>query len=117
MPRPAADSDFNVPVEGIGTFVFGQRRMNDHMKINVEYCRIIDGVIPSPFLDTMATCLSVLRVLTVREPEGFAMEELDPLEESDYERLMKVHQALRDKEGSFRRGAKKTDQGGGQTAS
>lgn len=111
MPRAASDTDFVVDVEGVGAFVFGRRKMADHIKINVEYARLTEGVMPTPWLDTVATWLSVLKVLTVRAPEGFVVDELDPLDEETYAKLLKVHSALRAKEDSFRPGAKAPGEG------
>lgn len=114
MPRPASPTDFIVPVEGVGDFVFGRRKMADHLKIEVEYARITEGVLPTPWLDKLATWLATLRVLAVRVPEGFNIDELDPLEEETYAKLMKVHIALREKEGSFRRRPAPASEGSGQ---
>jgi len=114
MPRAAHNTDFNVDVEGVGTFVFGRRKMADHVKINVEYSRLTEGVEPTPWLYMVATWLSVLKVLTVRAPEGFVVDELDPLDDDTYGKLLKVHAALRAKEDSFRRGPSAAGEGGGQ---
>lgn len=114
MPRAASNTDFTVPVEGVGTFVFGRRKMADHIKVNVEYARMTEGVEPTPWLDMVATWLSVLKVLTVRAPEGFVVDELDPLDDETYGKLLKVHAALRAKEDSFRLGSKASGEGGGQ---
>lgn len=103
--RPAASSDFVVPVEGLGDFVFGRRQMADEIKINVEYSRYLDGVQhPTPYLDAVATWLSTLRVLMVAAPERWRdLDGLDPLDEDVYAGLMRIHAALRQKEDSFRR--------------
>lgn len=113
MPRSANPSDFTVPVEGVGEFVFGRRKMADHMKIEVEYARITEGVMPTPWLDKLATWQATIRILAVRVPDTFNMEEMDPLEEKTYADLSKVFFALREKEDSFRRGPQVQGQAGG----
>lgn len=106
MARSPDATDFTVDVEGIGTFTFGRRRLADEVKIQVEYARLTEGVQPTPWLDLVATWLATLKILTVRAPDDWDIDEMDPLDEGTYSRLMKVHAALREKEDSFRRGAK-----------
>lgn len=104
MTRPAHKTDFPVDVEGVGTFVFGRRRMADEIRIHVEYSRLTEAVAPTPWLDSVATWLATLRVMMVRAPDGFVLDELDPLDDETYEKLLKTHAALVAKEASFRRG-------------
>ena len=112
-PRQPKNTDFELHVEGLGRFVFGRRTMGDELAIQREYSNIIQGVTPSDWLTTMAGWLSVLRVLTVRAPEGWNPDEMDPLDEATYANLFKVYTALRDKEGSFRPGQKVAPEGNG----
>lgn len=116
MARSPSDTDYTVDVDGIGTFTFGQRKMADHIKINVEYARLLEGVTPTPWLDTLTQWVSTLKVLMVRAPEGFVLEDLDPLEDSAYAKLFKVYTALRAKEDSFRPGSKAASEGAGTPA-
>ena len=102
MARPANKTDFTVDVEGVGRFVFGKREMADEIKIHVEYSRLTEAVTPTPWLDQVATWMSTLRVMTVRFPGGFDIDELDPLEDDTYQKLMKAHAAFLAKERSFR---------------
>lgn len=111
--RAPKNTDFDLTVEGVGRFVFGRRTMGDELAIQREYSSIIQGVTPTDWLMTMAGWLSVLRVLTVRAPEGWNLEEMDPLDEATYANLFKVYTALRDKEGSFRLGQKVAPEGNG----
>jgi hypothetical protein len=104
MSRAPNLSDFNVPVEGVGQFTFARRQMADEIAIQVEFARMIDGVEPTSWLQAVCGWLSALKVLTVRAPEGWVLEELDPLDEDVYARLNKVYTELVDKERSFRRG-------------
>ena len=107
MARTAHDTDFNLDVEDIGTFTFGRRKMADHIKINVEYARMVEGVEPTPWLDLIVTWVATLKVLTVRAPEDFVVDELDPHDDESYAKLLKVHAALRAKEDDFRSKSKK----------
>lgn len=101
--RQPAATDFFVSVEGVGRFSFAQRRMDDELKIAVEYSLITQGIdTPSAWLSIMAGALSQLRVLTVTAPEGWDLDEMDPLNEDTYAKIVKVHRALREKETSFR---------------
>ncbi len=101
--RLPAVTDFFVLVEGVGRFSFGQRKMADEMQIAVEYSLMTQGIdTPSAWLSIMAGAMSQLRVLTVTAPEGWDLDEMDPLNEDTYAKIVKVHRALRDQESSFR---------------
>lgn len=105
-------TDFTVPVEGIGSFTFAKRTMADELAIQREYADIIGGVeSPTVWLETMGGWLSVLRVLTVRAPDGWDLDELDPLDEGTYAKLNKVYEELRTQERSFRGGQKPAGEG------
>lgn len=116
MARTPQDTDFTIPVEGVGTFTFGKRTMRDEIAIQVEYARLIDGVEPTAWLQVVCGWLSVLSILTVRAPAGWDLDEIDPLDDETYARLKRVYDALVDKERSFRSGKKAMGQGGGKAA-
>jgi hypothetical protein len=116
MARKGNPTDYNVAVEEVGTFTFGRRRMTDEIAIQVEYARIIDGVTPTDWLALVAGWLAALKVLTVRAPEGWDIDEMDPLDDETYAKLAKVHGALTDKERSFRKGPTAAEQGAGAGA-
>lgn len=103
MSRRPQLSDFIVPVDGVGNFTFGKRTMADEIKIQVEYARIIEGVEPTEWLSRVGGWISTLKVLTVRAPEGWDIDEMDPLDEKVYEDMMLVYLALRSREDTFRR--------------
>lgn len=105
--RAPSDSDFAVEVDGVGRFIFAKRKMKDHLRINVLYSMLTAGFgLPTPFLDTVATWLSTLRIMAVQLPDGFGpIAELDPLDDATYSKLQKVSEALRVTEQSFRQGA------------
>ena len=114
MARKPHITDFTVPVEGIGTFTFARRKMADEIQIQVEYARILDGVQPTEWLALVGGCLSALKVLTVKAPEGWDINELDPVDDESYAKLMQVHAALVSKERSFRRKSTDTGEAAGQ---
>lgn len=116
MPRQAQPTDFTIPVDGIGVFTFGKRTMRDEIAIQVAFARYIDGVEPTAWLQAVCGWLSSLSVLTVRAPDGWDLEELDPLDEDCYRRLKLVHDALAEKELSFRRKPGAVGEGRGASA-
>src|SRR5690349_9577176 len=107
IPSP---TDFHVTIEGIGNFSFALRMMRDELKIAAEFSRLTEGVeTPTPYLSTIAGWIASLKVLIVSCPDGWLktldgrptsnLDEIDPLDEDTYAKLMKVHSALREKEG------------------
>lgn len=102
MARQAKETDYTVSVEGVGTFAFGRRAMRDEIAIQVEFARIIDGVEPTAWLAAVGGWLSTLRVLTVRAPEGWDIDAMDPTDPETYAKLSRVYDALTEKERSFR---------------
>lgn len=109
--RTPGRNDYDVQVEGIGQFKFARRSLGDELKVQVEYARITEGVMqPTPWLYSLGTWLSALRVLMVGAPDGWDMEAMDPLEDDTYDQIKKVYEAMRDKEDSFRRKPGKTGQ-------
>ncbi len=102
MARLPQETDFTVTVDQVGTFTFGRRTMRDEIAIQVEYARIIDGVEPTDWLQAVGGWISTFRVLTVRGPAGWDVENLDPLDPETYANMMRVYSALAEKERSFR---------------
>lgn len=108
MAREALDTDFDLNVENVGSFTFGRRTMRDEIKIQVEYARMIEGVTPTDWLALVAGWISTLKVMIVRAPDNFIIDELDPLDNKTYTRLQRVDEALSAKERSFRGDTAKT---------
>lgn len=94
--------DFEVVVENIGRFVFGYRVMADEFRIQAEYARIVDGAPATDWLHVLAGWVSTLKVLTVTAPEGWDIDQMDPLDAEEYAKISAVYDALRAKEDSFR---------------
>lgn len=113
MPRIAKPTDFLVEVPKVGRFTFGRRTMADEVAYQVEFARIIDGVQPTDWLKIIGSALADLRVMTVRAPDGWNLDELDPLDPETEAKLIAVHLAYRDKENSFRRPGRDAATGAG----
>lgn len=115
MSRTPADTDFHLEVEGVGHFVFAHRTMRDEMRIASEFSRLTEGVeTPTPFLATVAGWISTLKVLTVSAPDGWDLDEMDPLDDAVFARIGSVNKALRKKEGQFRTPKGAAGQGSGK---
>lgn len=116
MARAPKETDFVVLVEGVGQFTFARRTMRDEITIQVEYARIIDGAEPTSWLQAVGGWLSTLKVLTVRAPDGWDLDELDPLDPETYARMNAVYGGLSEKERSFRRKPTAAGEGNGAPA-
>lgn len=104
---------YALDVEGVGNFKFRRRTGAVDIKIGAEYCRLSEGVAGStPWFAGVCAAVAALKVLIVEAPEGFSidMDKLpehggfDPLDETAYGRVMRVHQATLEKERFFRAG-------------
>ncbi|EPT1451930.1 hypothetical protein ACVOZ6_003518 [Escherichia coli] len=112
--RLAQPTDFFEDVEGIGRFRFAKRKMADEIQIQRLFAEYTGGISPTAWLLTLGEYLSTLRVLTVSAPEGWDLDDLDPLEEETYARLGRVFVALREREETFRGRSKPQGEGRGQ---
>lgn len=106
MARQAKVNDYYIDVPDIGRFRCARRTMRDEVDVQREYASMAGGVEPTAWLITIAEYLSTLRVLLVDAPEGWDMENMDPLDDETYEQLGRVFAALREREESFRRKSK-----------
>lgn len=113
MARPPKPSDFRVTVPDVGDFVFAKRSMRDEIQAQVEYARMIDGVTPTPWLEAVCGAMADLTVLTVKAPDGWDVETMDPHDADTFAKLIAVHRGLREKEISFRPGAAKAGEADG----
>jgi len=93
-----------ISVSGVGDFEFRQRTMRDEMRIAAEYSRLTEGVATiAPWFDALATRFATLKVLLSIAPEGWDIEELDPLDSESYRKIAAVFEALASAEARFRR--------------
>lgn len=114
--RPASDTDFFVPVEGVGTFRFGRRTYGDRLKIRAEFlrlCQEFGEANADPELSTHAVILAAHKVLCVEAPKGWEnLEAIDLVSDPHAEdKVFAIYAALKEKEDSFRL-PKGADQGG-----
>lgn len=113
MSRSSRPTDFRVSVDGVGDFVFAKRTMRDEIATQVEYARLIDGVAPTPWLETVCGAIADLKTLTVKAPEGWDIDALEPHDPETYKNLLAAHRELINKERSFRPGAASADKATG----
>lgn len=113
MARISKATDYTLPVDGVGSFVFGRRTMRDELDIQREYAVILGGAQPTPMLDLLANWISVFKVLTVLAPDGWDLDTMDPLDDETYEKMRRVYDAIAEKEASFRRKPAPGSQGSG----
>jgi hypothetical protein len=104
MSNAPGSKQFVVDVDGVGVFTFARRNMRTELAIAAEFSRLSEGIAsPTAFLETVGGWIATLKVLTLKAPDGWDLDELDPLDDASYAHLMNVHAALRAKEDSFRR--------------
>ena len=103
MARQPKANDYYFDVKDIGRFRAARRTMAIEVEIQREYASMAGGVEPTAWLITLAEYLSTLRVLVVDAPEGWDMENMDPLDDETYQQLGQVFSALREREETFRR--------------
>jgi hypothetical protein len=112
MHHAPGSKEFDVHVDGVGSFTFARRNMRRELAIGAEFSRLTEGVdTPSDFLQDIAGWISTLKVLTIKAPDGWDLDELDPLDDESYAVIVKTYSALRAKEDSFRRKAGATSEG------
>ncbi len=102
MARKAKPDDFIVSVEDIGSFTFGRRTMADEFAIQRRFADLAGGADHTEWLAIVGGWVAALTVLTVRAPDGWDIDDMDPLDGEVYAKLKKVYDALRDQEDSFR---------------
>jgi hypothetical protein len=113
MARQPKPTDFRVTVPDVGDFVFAKRTMRDEIATQVEYARIIDGVQATPWLEAVGGAIADLTVLTVKAPDGWDLDALEPHDPATYTKLIAAHRGLLEKERSFRRGPDKAGEAPG----
>lgn len=116
MSRSAGPSDFHLDVEGVGKFVFARRTPRDVYRIRGEYANLTDGNYDADgnYADISALGFATIKVLMVSAPDGFSLDQLDPLvDEAWEEKVVKVFTSLREKELSFRPGTGASGQAAG----
>lgn len=108
--REPKDTDFFIPLPGVGDFRFGRRTLLDRAKIRSEILRHSQGQdLDDPELTAYIGVMAAHKVLCVEAPAGWEdMENLDVITHSET-KVFELYAALRDAEDRFRQGS---DQGG-----
>lgn len=95
-----------VNVEGIGSFIFKMRTIQNQFRIEVEYAKLTEGVAEvTTFLGNLAEHVADLSCLILSGPPGWSADDIMKMDAFDTETYVKIEQvwsALRDKETSFR---------------
>lgn len=95
-------------VDGIGEFEFRKRNFNDEATIEMATRHMLGGAALSGDDELRRFCraISTLRILLVTKPDGWDLEELDPLDPDDVGSAMRAFGGLRAAEDEFRKRAK-----------
>ena len=105
MAKDTEQKTFQIQIDDLGLFEFKHRAMRDELRIGAEYSRLTEGVdTPAEWFGLLAEMMSALKVLTVKAPDGWDMDAMDPLDGGTYDKIMRVFSALREKERFFRKG-------------
>lgn len=99
-------ANFTVTVEGVGDFVFRRRTLDSQFKILAAAVRMLGGETVAEHLHMMAVAVETVRHLTVTAPDGWSIEDIDPLDQEQIDRVLLVFGRLRAAEDTFRFGAK-----------
>jgi len=95
---------FVVTVPEVGAFEIRRRTLRVQMAIHAELNRLTEGAplasLSDWFID-LCSLVAELKGLIVKAPDGWSMEEIDPLDDG-YDRLRAVYRAIRIKEDDFR---------------
>ena len=103
MNRAPHPGDFTFPVEGVGAFTFGRRGMLDQIAIERVYAELTGGLIPyASVFGELCSKIADLKVLTVKAPDGWSLDALDPMDESSYAKINAIWEGLREAELRFR---------------
>ena len=96
------ENTYTLNVDGIGPFEFRRHTMQQEYRVVAEFGRLSEGAPLPDWANSFFSMVAQLKVLTVKAPKEWDIELLDPLDESDLEKIEKVYRAMRDKEDSFR---------------
>src|SRR4051812_6789199 len=96
---------YPVNVAGGGDFVFRKRMLKDQITIQANASRMLGGPVEDPELRSFVHALATIECLSVQSPADWKPGEIDPLEPDQTQKLWDVHEALRDAEEKFRKGA------------
>lgn len=100
-----ARANYEVEVDGIGSFTFRSRTIRDQFRIEAEASRVMGGPCEDEMLRQGAIQFATLLVLTVESPPAWDLEAFDPLDPEATAKIFAVHRRLREVEAGFRPGS------------
>lgn len=103
MPNVTAQKTFPFEVPGIGGFTFRARKIRDEVQIQAEASRIMGGPCDATGVLNVAVAMATLSVLLTEKPEGFSIDDLDPLDGESIKTIFAVYGGLRTAEDEFRK--------------
>lgn len=98
---------FQVNVDNVGTFECRRRVMRTAINIEVEYARLTQGVTGLD-VETQYFCriLAYLKAMVISGPDGWDIDDMDPDDAGESQRLQEVFAAIKAEDERFRGGAK-----------
>lgn len=102
--RQAKENDIKVDVPEYGSFTFARRQKEDVYKIRSRYAVLTESNYnpDGSVADLGALALVTLQTLMTSAPEGFTLDDLDPLMDDDFEKkLFAIFGVLRVREAAF----------------
>jgi hypothetical protein len=116
LPQVVAKT-FDVDVDGVGHFVFRRRSLRDEFRVQAEVSRLTEGIQPADNeVWRFAQAVAAIKVLAVKVPDGWDIDKADPFDSGTYERIIKVSEALREREAFFRPAGRPQPQVAGEGA-
>ena len=99
MPK----GNHRVEVDGVGSFLFRHRTLKLQIAIEAGMERVTLGPVQGAGLRLFAAAIATLETLTVEGPDGWDLDEIDPLDDEEFAKVEKVFGRLRDVEETFRK--------------
>lgn len=113
----ALERTYTFDVDGIGTFVFRRRTMAHRYSITAAALKIMGtGEVTNLGLLAETEKMAEVQLLCVSAPEGWNVEDMDPLDPEEMRQFGIVHARFREAEETFRRGAAAKRPGVGSAA-
>lgn len=111
--RAPRETDFFIPIDGVGTFRYGRRTLGDRMRIRAQYLRYTEEFgDDDPNLSMYAGMFSTHSVLCVEAPSGWEdLADIDATDEDKVEAAFKLFTELKKMEDSFDKGVVKSGEG------
>ena len=104
--REQKDTDFVIPIEGVGDFCYARRTLGDNLKIRSEFVKLLNGVDPEQDneLTGFATIFATHKVLCVSAPDGW--DDLSSVSEDAHADavgvVLSLWDKIKEKQDSFR---------------